>query len=162
MSAISPGPMTVDDYKQLVGDHLGFSEWFHMDQPRVDGFAKVTEDRQFIHVDPAAAAATPLGGTIAHGFLSLSMLGAMGMALIPPIVGATMTVNYGLNNVRFLSPVRVGKRVRGSFTLQGLEERGAGRWQSSFAVTVEIEAEDRPALAAEWLILTVLAGPVRS
>src|SRR5688572_13621776 len=120
--------ISLENYKQLVGKPLGTSGWFLMDQQRIDRFAEVTEDRQFIHVDPVAAARTSFGGTIAHGFLSLSMLSAMA-SVIPPIAGSEMAVNYGLNGVRFLRPVGAGQYIRGVFILKGLEERGPGRWQ---------------------------------
>lgn len=155
-----PEPVSLEKYRQLVGQRLGASGWFLLDQRRIDEFAAVTEDEQFIHVNPEVAARTPFGGTIAHGFLSLSMLSAMAMSVVPSIVGAEMTVNYGFNSVRFLQPVRAGKRIRGVFTLQGLQQRKPGQWQSTFAVNVEIEAEDKPALVAEWMILTILPPPV--
>ncbi len=147
----------LEEYKQLVGQSLGVSRWFEMDQPRIDRFAEVTEDDQFIHVDPEAAARTPFGGTIAHGYLSLSMISAMVMSTVPTINGALMGINYGLNSVRFLKPVGSGKRIRGSFVLKDLQERSAGQWLSTFAVTVEIEDDDKPALVAEVLMLTVIA-----
>ena len=154
--AMVPEPVSLEQYRHLVGQQIGMSRWLLLDQPRIDRFAEVTEDEQFIHVDPAAAAKTPFGGTIAHGFLSLSMLSAMGISVIPPVAGAEMAINYGLNSVRFLRPVGAGKRVRGVFVLKDLQERGPGQWQSTFAVTVEIELEDKPALVAEWLILTMV------
>src|SRR5688500_15772947 len=108
---------SLDEIRSKVGQEIGASEWILVDQPRIDSFAEVTEDHQFIHVDPAAAAKTPFGGTIAHGFLSLSLLSRMAadVFLIPE--GVKMGVNYGFERVRFLSPVRSGKRVRGRFTL---------------------------------------------
>jgi len=116
-------------------------------------FADATEDRQFIHVDPAAAAQTPFGGTIAHGFLSLSLLSGMGAeaTLVPETV--KMAINYGLDRARFLAPVRSGKRVRGRFMLDSIEERAAGQLLMRHAVTVEIEGEEKPALTAIWLTL---------
>jgi acyl dehydratase len=122
-----------------------------VDQARIDVFADATEDHQFIHVDPQAAAAAGLGGTIAHGFLSLSLLSRMaaeGM-LIPE--GVKMALNYGFDRVRFLAPVKSGKRVRGRFTLDSVEEKAPGQLLMRHLVTVEIEGEDKPALAAIWL-----------
>jgi acyl dehydratase len=157
--------ISLQQYRQLVGREIGASRWFLIDQRRITQFAQVTEDEQFIHVDPVAATKARFGGTIAHGFLSLSLLSAMSAAAIPPISGAEMAINYGLNSVRFLKPVGSGKRVRGVFALQDLQERAPGQWQSTFAVRVEIELEDKPALVAEWLTLNILseaAAPARS
>ena len=127
------------------------SDWLLIDQPRIDQFADATEDRQFIHVDPAGAAQTPFGGTIAHGFLSLSMLSRMAAEamLIPD--SAKLALNYGLDRVRFISPVRSGKRIRGRFRLDSLEEKAPGQLLFRHTVTVEIEGEEKPALTAEWL-----------
>ena len=127
------------------------SSWLTIDQQRIDEFADATEDRQFIHTDPEAAAQTPFGGTIAHGFLSLSMLSRMaaeGM-LVPDNV--KMAVNYGLDRVRFIKPVRSGKRIRGRFRLDPIEEKAPGQLLLRHTVTVEIEGEEKPALTAEWL-----------
>jgi len=127
------------------------SDWLLIDQPRIDQFADATEDRQFIHVDPAGAAQTPFGGTIAHGFLSLSMLSRMAAEamLIPD--SAKLALNYGLDRVRFISPVRSGKRIRGRFRLDSVEEKAPGQLLFRHTVTVEIEGEEKPALTAEWL-----------
>lgn len=142
---------SLDEIRSKVGQEIGASDWILVDQPRIDAFAEVTEDHQFIHVDPDAAAKTPFGGTIAHGFLSLSLLSRMAadVFLIPD--GVKMGVNYGFERVRFLSPVRSGKRVRGRFTLAAVEEKRTGQWQFVHNVTVEIEDELKPALTAEWI-----------
>lgn len=134
-----------------VGQEIGVSDWILIDQQRIDAFAEVTDDHQFIHVDPVAAGNSPFGGTIAHGFLSLSLLSRMAadVFLIPD--GARMAVNYGFERIRFLAPVRSGKRVRGRFTLASAEERRPGQWQFVHQVTVEIEDEPKPALTAEWI-----------
>lgn len=129
------------------------SSWLLVDQERIHAFAETTEDRQFIHVDPKAAAQTPFGGTIAHGFLTLSLLSRMaaeGM-LIPD--DFRVIVNYGLDRVRFLAPVRSGSRVRGRFVLDSVEEKAHGQILLRHLVTVEIEGEDKPALSAAWLTL---------
>jgi acyl dehydratase len=141
----------LDELRGRVGEEVGASSWLMVDQARIDAFAGATEDRQFIHTDEAAAAQTPFGGTIAHGFLSLSLLSRMGAEamLIPD--GAKMAVNYGLDRVRFLAPVRAGKRVRGRFTLDSVEEKAPGQILMRHTVTVEIEGEDKPALTAVWL-----------
>jgi acyl dehydratase len=145
-------PLTsLDDIRARIGLEVGVSSWLTVDQARIDAFAEATEDRQFIHTDPAAAARTPFGGTIAHGFLTLSLLSRMaaeGM-LIPD--GVKMAVNYGFDRVRFLAPVKSGKRVRGRFTLDSIEEKAPGQWLLRHIVTVEIEGEDKPALTAAWL-----------
>jgi acyl dehydratase len=122
-----------------------------MDQGRVEEFADATEDRQFIHVDPEAAAKTPFGGTIAHGFLTLSLLSRMAADAMLVPENTKMAINYGLDRVRFLSPVKSGRRVRGRFTLDSIEEKAPGQWLLRHTVTVEIEGEDKPALTAVWL-----------
>ncbi|MCH8685518.1 MaoC family dehydratase [Pedomonas mirosovicensis] len=132
------------------------SDWTLVDQPLIDRFAEVTRDFQFIHVDEARAKATPLGGTIAHGMLTLSLLPGMAEGVIPPLAGGRMTINYGFNRVRFLNPVRSGKQVRGRFTLRAVDDSQAGRVMVTFDATVEIEGEDKPALVAEWVGLTIL------
>ena len=144
---------TLTEIKSRVGDEIGVSSWILIDQERIDAFANATEDRQFIHVNAEAAMQTPFGGTIAHGFLSLSLLSRMGgeAMLIPQ--GLKIAVNYGLDRVRFLAPVRSGKRVRGRFTLDSVEEKAPGQWLLRHTVTVEIEQEEKPALTAVWLAL---------
>jgi acyl dehydratase len=142
---------SLDEIRAQVGSEIGVSDWLIVDQGRIEAFADATEDRQFIHTDPAAAAQTPFGGTIAHGFLTLSLLSRMGAdaMLIPD--GLKMAVNYGLDRVRFLAPVKSGKRVRGRFTLDSVEEKAPGQVLMRHIVTVEIEGEDKPALTAVWL-----------
>ena len=122
-----------------------------MDQQRINEFADATEDRQFIHTDPEAAARTPFGGTIGHGFLTLSMLSRMASEamLVPDSI--KMAVNYGLDRVRFIAPVRSGKRIRGRFRLDSVDEKAPGQLLLRHTVTVEIEGEEKPALTAEWL-----------
>jgi acyl dehydratase len=139
------------DIKNRVGQEVGLSDWITVDQDRIHAFADATEDRQFIHVDEAAAAETPFGGTIAHGFLTLSLLSLMGAQAMLLPDGLKMAVNYGLDRVRFLAPVRSGKRVRGRFTLDSVEEKAPGQWLLRHTVTVEIEDEGKPALTAVWL-----------
>jgi acyl dehydratase len=141
--------MKLEDMAAKVGEPLGTSDWFLVDQPRIDRFADCTEDRQFIHVDPVAAKDTPFGQTIAHGFLTVSLLSPMMESALPRL-DAKMSVNYGFNKLRFLSPVKSGKRVRGHFKLLELVEKRPGQWQQTVEATVEIEGEDKPALIAEW------------
>ena len=142
---------SLDEIRSRVGAEVGVSSWLTIDQARIDAFADATEDHQFIHVDPGAAAKGPFGATIAHGFLTLSLLSRMaaeGM-LVPE--GVKMAVNYGFDRIRFLAPVRSGKRVRGRFTLDSCEEKAPGQWLLRHTVTVEIEGEDKSALTAVWL-----------
>jgi len=144
---------SLTDIKSRVGQEVGVSSWIEIGQARIDAFADATEDRQFIHVDATAAAQTPFGGTIAHGFLSLSLLSRMGAEAMLVPDGMKMAINYGLDRVRFLAPVRSGKRVRGRFTLDSVEEKAAGQILLKHTVTVEIEGESKPALTAVWLTL---------
>ena len=139
-----------------VGDELGVSEWLAIDQARIDQFADVTEDHQFIHVDPVRAAATPLGGTIAHGLLTLSMIVRLTETLVPKLEGAHMALNYGFDKIRFLSPVKAGARIRANARLGAAEERKPGQMLIRLDTTIEIEHEPKPALVAEWLSLHVL------
>src|SRR5205085_3347838 len=141
----------LDQIRSRVGQEVGVSSWIVVDQARIDAFAEATEDRQFIHVDPASAAQTPFGGTIAHGFLSLSLLSRMGAEAMLIPEGAKMAVNYGLDRVRFLAPVRSGSRLRGRFVLDSVEEKAPGQWLMRHTVIVEIEGEAKPALTAVWL-----------
>lgn len=145
-------PLASLDYiRAQVGLEVGVSSWLVVDQDRIHAFAEATEDRQFIHVDPDAAAQTPFGGTISHGFLTLSLLSRMAAEAMLVPEGLKMAVNYGLDRVRFLAPVRSGKRVRGRFSLDSIEEKAPGQWLMRHHVTVEIEGEDKPALTAVWL-----------
>ena len=148
--------LSLDEYKARVGEEFLSTDWILIDQARIDAFAKATEDYQFIHVDPEAAAKTPFGTTIAHGYLTLSLCSAFAYSALPGIKGTKMGVNYGLNKVRFMAPVKSGRRVRGRFKLADLSERSPGIMQSTYHVTVEIEGEDKPALAAEWVTLAYI------
>lgn len=144
--------ISVADYQAKVGQTVGTSEWILIDQAMIDRFADATGDRQFIHVDPEKAAMTPFGGTIAHGFLTLSLLPVMReKSDIPTVEGVKMGVNYGGNKVRFLTPVPSGSRVRGHFKLLEFAEKGPGRYQETAEFSVEIEGRDKPALIAEWI-----------
>ena len=147
MSAITP-----EEMKSRIGEPLGTSEWVLVDQEMINKFADATGDHQFIHVNEEAAKMTPFGGTIAHGFLTLSLFPRLvAESDVPRVAGVKMGVNYGGNKVRFLAPVRSGKRVRGHFKLLDLEEKRPGQWQQTLEFTVEIEGEDKPALMAEWI-----------
>ena len=142
---------SLDQIRSKIGQEVGVSEWILVDQARIDAFADVTEDCQFIHVDPEAAALTPFGGTVAHGFLTLSLLSRMATEAMPVPDGSGIIVNYGMNRVRFLAPVRAGSKVRGRFVLDSVEEKAPGQILMRHTVTVEIEGKDKPALTAEWL-----------
>ncbi|MEM6534518.1 MAG: MaoC family dehydratase [Pseudomonadota bacterium] len=136
-----------------IGEELGPTEWFEVGQEQINDFADVTRDHQFIHVNPELAAQTPFGGTIAHGFFTLSLLAKLqGEAMIIP-EGISMGVNYGLNKVRFLTPVRSGKRIRGRTKLIEVKEKNPGQLLLTNEVTVEVEGEPKPALIAEALTL---------
>lgn len=142
--------MQLQNMVAQIGQDIGTSEWIVVDQARIDHFADTTEDHQFIHVNPEMAKATPFGGTIAHGFLTLSLLSKM-METACEKPAVTMSVNYGFNKVRFLTPVKSGKRIRGHFKLLELAEKRPGQWQQTVEVTVEIEDEGKPCLIAEWI-----------
>lgn len=149
--------MSIDDLAARVGGEAFISRWFTIDQPRIDAFAEITEDRQFIHIDPEKARATPLGGPVAHGFLTLSMLSAMGEDALPAISGVAMGLNYGFDKLRFLAPVPAGARARGSFKLLSVTHRSEHEWLIANEVVVEIEGAKKPALAAQWLTMYVMA-----
>ena len=150
---------SLDDIRARIGTEIGVSDWITVDQPRIDAFADTTEDRQFIHVDPVAAAQTPFGGTIAHGFLSLSLLSRMAADTMQVPDTTRMAVNYGLDRVRFIAPVRAGSRVRGRFMLDAVEDKAPGQLLVRHTVTVEIENHDKPALTAQWLGLIFTSPP---
>jgi len=143
---------TMDAMRERVGADFGVSDWMLIDQGKVDSFAELTDDRYFIHVDPERAAReTPHGGTIAHGFLTLSLLSQMAYQVCPSVEGTKSGVNYGFNRLRFVAPVRTGSRVRGHFRLKDFEVRPGKRWTATWDVSVEIEGSDKPAIVAEWL-----------
>ncbi len=145
-------PLTLDEMRARTGQELGVSRWIRLDQTRIDAFADLTEDRQFIHVDPVRARVqSPFGGTVAHGFLTLSMISAMAYDAEPPLVGARYGVNYGFDRIRFVTPVPAGARVRARFVLADCEERAEGEVTLHWDLTIEIEGAERPAIAARWL-----------
>src|ERR1700753_1749698 len=151
-------PVSLETYQGMVGSEIGVSAWHPVDQKRIDAYADVIEDHQFIHVDPVRAKAeTAFGTTIAHGFLTMSLMSIMSYQVMPVIEGTTMGVNYGFNKLRFISPVRSGSRVRGRFTLAEAKLRKPKELQSLTHVTVEIEGEEKPALVVDWLGLIYFA-----
>jgi acyl dehydratase len=146
--------ISLTDVPGLIGQELGISDWITVDQTMIDRFADATLDHQFIHTDPERAAAeSQFGGTIAHGFLTLSLLSAMNFSAIPKIREQTMGINYGFDRVRFMSPVKCGARVRGHFTLAECRFRGAGMLMTTYEVSVAIENEKKPALTANWITI---------
>jgi acyl dehydratase len=150
-----PREISLSDVLPLVGTEVGLSSWIDVDQTMIDTFADATNDHQFIHVDPERARAeTPFGGTIAHGFLTLSMLSAMNYDCLPKIREQTMGINYGFDKVRFMHPVKPGNRIRGHFILSDARFRGAGMIMLTYEVTVEIENDRKPALTATWITIT--------
>ncbi len=146
-----------DELLNYVGTKFEPSEWITVEQERINTFADCTEDHQFIHLDEEAAKQTPFGGTIAHGFLTLSLLSKMaeGNGVIPE--GVMMGINYGFDKVRFLAPVRAGKRVRSHAEIASIEPKDGGRFLTKQSITVEIEGEETPALIAEWLTMVATA-----
>ncbi|TXH80747.1 MAG: MaoC family dehydratase [Rhizobium sp.] len=150
-----PGEISLVEIMKLAGTEIGVSDWITVDQTMIDTFADATLDHQFIHVDPERAKAeTPYGGTIAHGFLTLSLLSAMNYSGLPKIREQTMGINYGFEQIRFMSPVKCGARVRGRFKLAETRLRGASMLMLTYDVTVEIENERKPALTATWTTIS--------
>lgn len=139
-----------------IGSEIGVSRWFEMDQARINAFADVTEDWQFIHIDPARASETMFGGTVAHGMLTLSMLSAMAYDAFPALKDMKASVNYGFDKLRFVAPVPSGSRLRARFVLNALEERASGQLMGLVGVTVEIEGQEKPALIADWRIMYLI------
>ena len=155
---MTPLDTAMAEAEALIGTEVGVSNWIRVDQPMIDQFATVTQDEQWIHVDPARAAAeTPFGSTIAHGFLTLSLASRFSYDCFGQLPGQVMGINYGFNKLRFLSPVRAGANLRGRFTLQKVTARSATEMLRENLLTIEIEGQDTPALVAEWLGLAVFA-----
>ena len=145
--------MTPQELQAKTGEVLGVSDWLEVSQERINKFAEATGDFQFIHIDEEKAKLTPFGGTIAHGFLTLSLIPVLSaMTEGARVSNVKMGVNYGGNKTRFISPVRAGKRVRAHVKLLDLVEKRPGQWQQTNEYTIEIEGEDKPALIAEWVM----------
>lgn len=158
--AKSVGKQSVGELVARVGQAVGTSPWYQIAQQRIDAFAEATDDRQYIHVDPVRAKAGPFGTTIAHGFLTLSLLAPLSVAALPELSDQQTSVNYGFDRVRFVAPVPADARIRGSFVLTQAEWRSERDVLLRYAVTVEIEGGAKPALVADWLVL-VQAGAKR-
>jgi acyl dehydratase len=147
--------LTTESAPGLMGSELGVSDWFLIDQSRINAFADATLDHQFIHVDPEQAKLTPFGGTIAHGFLTLSLLPYLVTGLGIGMEGAVMGLNYGFDKIRFLAPVKVGSRVRARARLAGFQEKAPKQFLITQEITIEIENDARPALVAQWLTMVM-------
>ncbi len=147
--------ITLAQLRARICEELGVSRWVVVDQARINAFAEVTGDCQFIHVDPERAARTPFGGAIAHGLLTLSLMGEMA-EVFPDISGLEMGVNYGFDKVRFLAPVPAGAAIRARCRLADMSERTPGAWLCRYIVTIEIKDQPQPAMVADWLILNVV------
>jgi len=157
MSVHKHPPVPLDSLGPHVGKEIGLSPWRTVTQEMINQFADATDDHQFIHVDPERAAReTPFGGTIAHGFLTLSLLSTLTYEAIAPLEEASMSMNYGFDRVRFMAPVKSGARVRARYVLAELTVRPSGYVQAAYDVTMEIEGQKKPALTARWLTLSVI------
>jgi acyl dehydratase len=153
---MAAGTIPLSSVKAGIGTTL-FSGWRDVTQGMIDDFARATDDHQWIHTDPARAAVeTPFGGTIAHGFLTLSLLSTLAYEALPVIETTSMGMNYGFDKIRFAAPVRSGAKVRGRFTLKDADIRPSGRVLTTYDVALEIEGSAKPAFAAEWIIMAVI------
>jgi len=149
--------VTVADIPASVGQEVGCSDWRTVTQDMINQFADATDDHQFIHVDPERAKETPFGGTIAHGFLTLSLLSTLAYEVLPELEGQIFGINYGFDKVRFMAPVKSGARVRARFVVSEAEIRPSGRIVFHYAVTLEIENSKKPALTANWITIAMVA-----
>ncbi|MCH2344220.1 MAG: MaoC family dehydratase [Pseudomonadales bacterium] len=148
--------LSVDQLNDYIGEEVGISEWLLVDQERINQFADATGDHQYIHVDSERAAQTPFGSTIAHGFLTMSLMVLMGYEGSTKLKNSVMGINYGFDKLRFINPVKVNSKIRGRFRLISAEEKNTNQWLLKHNITVEIAGEEKPALVAEWLGMTVV------
>ncbi len=148
--------LNVDRLNDYIGKEVGISEWLLVDQERINQFADATGDHQYIHVDSDRAAQTPFGTTIAHGFLTMSLMVLMGYEGSTKLENSVMGINYGFDKLRFINPVKVNSKIRGRFQLISAEEKKPNQWLLKHNITVEIAGEEKPALVAEWLGMTVV------
>lgn len=157
-SASAQNFLSLSEAKQHIGEEVGISPWLEITQERVNQFAEASGDFQFIHVDPERAKAeTSFGGPIAHGFLTLSLLSLLSaQSSTIKIAGCSVSINYGLDKVRFMNPVKVGTRIRAHFTLMSVDEKSPGHFLLKHKAIVEIEGESKPAMIAEWLGMSVV------
>lgn len=147
--------MQAQDLKDYIGKETGVSRWFTITQEQIDTFADATHDHQFIHIDPEKAKETPFGGTIAHGFLSLSLLSAVAYDAGINLENALMGLNYGFEKIRFLQPVKVNSKIRGQMVLANVLEKRPGQFLLTWDVTIEIDSIEKPALTAQWLTMSI-------
>jgi acyl dehydratase len=145
--------LTIEEYRERLTGEESVSDWFLVDQDKIQRFADLTEDWMFLHTDPEQAREAGFEGTIAHGFLTISLIATLFPKTQRRIEGVTVGFNYGFNRLRLIAPVPSGKRIRGRFRVKDVAERSAGEWLLTYDVTVEVEGQDKPALVAEWLIL---------
>ncbi|WP_455478070.1 MaoC family dehydratase [Bartonella sp. B10] len=148
--------MAVEDITDLIGKEVGLSQWRLVTQDMINQFAHATDDNQWIHVDEEKAKKTSFGGTIAHGFLTLSLLSTLAYESLPELEGTTMGINYGFDKVRFMNPVKTGTRVRARFVLDDAEIRPSGRVTFHYETTIEIEKLKKPALTAQWIVIAIV------
>ena len=148
--------LSVDQLNDYIGEEVGISEWLLVDQERINQFAEATGDHQYIHVNSERAAQTPFGSTIAHGFLTMSLMVLMGYEGSTKLKNSVMGINYGFDKLRFINPVKVNSKIRGRFRLISAEEKNTNQWLLKHNITVEIAGEEKPALVAEWLGMTVV------
>ena len=148
--------LSVDQLNDYIGEEVGISEWLLVDQERINQFAEATGDHQYIHVDSERAAQTPFGSTIAHGFLTMSLMVLMGYEGSTKLKNSVMGINYGFDKLRFINPVKVNSKIRGRFRLISAEEKNTNQWLLKHNITVEIVGEEKPALVADWLGMTVV------
>lgn len=145
---------SISEMKKFLGSEVGLSDWVVINQERINKFAKLTEDEQFIHIDPERASKeTPFGGTVAHGFLTLSMLVKLAESALPKIKDVKFTINYGFDKIRFIYPVAANSNLRARFILKEVEERSLTQIMTKWDVSVEIKNVERPAIVATWVNL---------
>jgi acyl dehydratase len=149
-------PIRVDQLEDFIGKEVGVSDWMVIDQDRINKFAEATGDHQYIHVDPERAAQTPFGCTIAHGFLTMSLLVKLGYQAGTKIENTAMVINYGLDKLRFINPVKVNSKIRARFELATVQQKKPDQYLLKHVVTIEIEGEEKPALIAEWLGMSII------
>ena len=155
-----PEPVDIDTLKAKIGTLVGQSRWRLVDQPMIDQFADLICDHQFIHVDPERAAGTPFGTTVAHGFLTLSLLGGLAGEVMPSIAGTAMGVNYGFDRVRFVAPVRSGRKIRAILTLKEVDSTEPTIADLLYEAVLEVEDEEKPAVVALWRVRAYLSDGV--
>ena len=148
--------LNVDQLNDYIGKEVGISEWLLVDQERINQFADATGDHQYIHVDSDRAAQTPFGSTIGRGFLTMSLMVLMGYEGSTKLENSVMGINYGFDKLRFINPVKVNSKIRGRFQIISAEEKKPNQWLLKHNITVEIAGEEKPALVAEWLGMTVV------